>query len=87
VTVVDVTIHLAGQGNEQRSLPAVPSVGTLLDIGGQLLRVAVVVMGQSVDVYAIRADETLAAELAGWGDKPAAVVEPAGQEQQKGLFQ
>lgn len=67
-----VIIHYRGKGDEQRAFPALPCSGDYIDAGGQLWRVALVVFGATVDVYAVRLADILADETRrewqGWGD-------------------
>ncbi len=86
--MTNTIIHFRGKGEEHRVFPALPRRGDFLDDDGKLWRVAVVVFGATVDVYAVRLADALAddtrREWQGWGDV-AAPVEPATKEQ-KGLF-
>jgi hypothetical protein len=82
--MIDLRVHLRGQAVAEQSFPALPTVSDLIDVDGQLWRVAQVVYGKAVDVYAVRAADCVASELVKWGDAPP-VPEPAAG-QQRGLF-
>ncbi len=82
-----ITVHYRGKGTEQRDFPALPRAGDLLDADG-LWRVEMVVFGASVDVYAVRLADNLAAETrrewSAWGE--AVVIADAATDEQKGFF-
>ena len=82
--MTDAVIHFRGKGDEQRDFPALPRCNDLLDDGGQLWRVAVVVFGATVDVYVTRLGDVLAAETRGEWERWAEVADsadPATKEQ------
>jgi hypothetical protein len=82
--MIDVQLHFRGKPAEPRPFHAIPRVADLVDADG-LWRVAAVVLGATVDVFCVKAADSVGAELAGWGDAPAEVEqEPA--TAQKALF-
>ncbi len=71
--MIDVDLHPCGQPAQTVTLAAVPRVGDLVDLEGQLYRVAVVLFqGEHVAAYSVLAAEDVASELAGWSDSPTA---------------
>ncbi len=84
--MADVTIHFREPPAEQRTVPGIPRVGELID-DGRLWRVAAVVYGEAIHVYAVRVSDDLAGELraewAAWGEAPAL---PQTAESQHGAF-
>ncbi len=68
--MIDVQLHFRGVGTEQRSLPAVPAIGSCIgSVDGRLWRVAdVVIDGEAaVNVYCVEVSDCLAGELtAAW---------------------
>jgi hypothetical protein len=53
--MISVSLHLRGKTPQEREVPAIPRAGDLLDADG-LWRVAAVVFGAGIDVYAVKAD-------------------------------
>jgi hypothetical protein len=70
-TVIDVTLHFRGQGQQRRRLPCLPTPDCHIEHKGTLYRVADVVLGKTVDVYCLTVGESLSRELiakwAAWG--------------------
>lgn len=74
--MIDVQIHLTGQGSQACAFPSLPRSGDLVNINGELWRVdRVVLSGESVDLYLIRASSVITAELAAWGQTETAKQE------------
>jgi hypothetical protein len=68
--MIDVQVHLQGVGVEPRKFGAVPEIGSMIDAQGQLWRIAYLIYGATVDVFAVRLADSLAADMraqwAGW---------------------
>ncbi len=78
-----MTIHFRGKPAERRTVPGTPRVGEVIDADGHLWRVAAVVYGEGIDLYAVQVSDALAADLRAeweaWGDTPT-LPEPAETE-------